>query len=94
MSLDGSDSAEEVAWLPHQNTAEVPADAKASSRQDTSAAIDLLILNYKDSSCGAPLPGRGRPSVVPPLFTQATAEQSLPGRGSHGPYFTPASTGQ
>lgn len=48
-SLGGSDSAEEVAWAP---AADVVTDVKADKRQDMSAAIDLLILNYKDTNCG------------------------------------------
>ena len=79
-SQGGSDSAEEVAWAP-QLTAAAPApslDVKPSTKQDTSAAIDLLTMSIKDArSLALRTTSSSRPSsplaaavaAMPPLFT-------------------------
>lgn len=79
-SQGGSDSAEEVAWVP-QPTAAAPAsslDVKPSTKQDTSAAIDLLTMSIKDArSLALRTTTSSRPSsplaaavaAMPPLFT-------------------------
>ena len=49
-SVGGSDSAEEVAWTPGEGA--VPAAPRSAlpstMRQETSAAINLLTMSYKD----------------------------------------------